>query len=307
MSKQGKHTILAVDDSPENLDLIKHILSPYYTVKIAPTGELALHIARTFQPDLVLLDIMLHDTNGYDVCHQLKSEDLTRNIPVIFLTAKTSEADEIEGFKIGGCDYITKPFSPSIMLARIKTHIQLKMKTDLLEKMASLDGLTEIPNRRAFDIALERQFNQAQRTNTPLSLLIMDIDYFKKYNDHYGHPMGDECLRRVAKALVATTQRPEDLVARIGGEEFAVLLPNTDTNGASLRASHYRTVVENLKIQHLLNPPSHYVTVSIGVGTVFPNSKSSKSHLLQTTDDALYQSKRQGRNQIYSQSVPNST
>jgi len=298
MKKQHDHTILAVDDSPENLDLIRNILEPYYSVKVAPTGELALHIARTQQPDMVLLDIMLNDINGYEICHQLKSNDRTRNIPVIFLTAKRSEADEIQGFKIGGCDYITKPFSPAIMLARIKTHIQLKAKTDLLEKLASLDGLTEIPNRRAFDTALERQFNQAQRTGTPLSLLILDIDYFKKFNDHYGHPMGDECLRRVASTLMELTHRPEDLVARLGGEEFAILLPNTDNTGAALRAEQYRISIENLNIPHQLNNPTPHVTISIGVGTIMPKPNDRLSDLIKAADDALYQAKNQGRNQI---------
>ncbi|MDD2760346.1 MAG: diguanylate cyclase [Methylomonas sp.] len=298
MHKPDTPTILAVDDSPENLDLIRNILEPHYTVKVAPSGALALHIARSYQPDMVLLDIMLHDSDGYDVCRQLKASDKTRNIPVIFLTAKRSEADEVQGFKIGGCDYITKPFSPAIMLARIKTHIQLKAKTDLLEKLASLDGLTEIPNRRAFDTALERQFSQAQRTATPLSLLIMDIDYFKQYNDHYGHPMGDDCLRRVAKTLQALTHRPGDLVARLGGEEFAILLPNTDLAGAMLRASQYRAAIEELRIQHPLNEPTHFVTVSIGVGTTIPVAPLSQADLLEVTDNALYQAKKQGRNQI---------
>ncbi|MGR8929278.1 MAG: diguanylate cyclase domain-containing protein [Gammaproteobacteria bacterium] len=304
MKDQRKHTILAVDDSPENLDLIRNILEPYYAVKVAPTGELALHIANTQQPDLVLLDIMLSDCNGYEICHQLKSNDKTRNIPVIFLTAKRSEADEIQGFKIGGCDYITKPFSPAIVLARIQTHIQLKAKTDLLEKLASLDGLTEIPNRRAFNIAIERQFSQAQRTNMPLSLLIMDIDYFKKFNDHYGHPTGDDCLRRVAKALKDLTLRPGDLVARIGGEEFAILLPHTDECGACLRAEQYREVVEDLKIQHQLNPPTHHVTISVGVGTITPLTIDySASDLLKAADTALYRAKAQGRNQVCSKKV----
>lgn len=298
MKKLHDHTILAVDDSPENLDLIKNILEPYYTVKVAPTGELALHIAQTQKPDMILLDIMLDDINGYDICHQLKSDDKTRNIPVIFLTAKRSEADEVQGFKIGGCDYITKPFSPAIMLARIRTQIQLKAKTDLLEKLASLDGLTEIPNRRAFDTALERQFNQAQRTATPLSLLMMDIDYFKRFNDHYGHPVGDDCLRRVANALRALTHRPEDLVARLGGEEFGILLPNTDNIGATLRAEQYRSVVENLKIQHQLNESAPYVTVSIGVGTVIASQGGDANDLLQAADNALYQAKHQGRNRV---------
>lgn len=304
MKTPGSPTILAVDDSPENLDLIKNILQPYYAVKVAPTGELALHIIRMQQPDLVLLDIMLNDMSGYDICRQLKADDQTRNIPVIFLTAKRSEADEITGFKIGGNDYITKPFSPAIMLARIKTHIQLKAKTDLLEKLASLDGLTEIPNRRAFDTALERQFNQAQRSQTPLSLLIVDIDNFKKYNDRFGHPQGDDCLRRVAKALIDLTLRPADLVARLGGEEFAILLPNTDKTGAKLRAEQYRAVVEKLQILHPDNLPSAVVTISIGIGTLTPDSFEHDIHdLIETADSALYQAKNQGRNRTFSHNL----
>lgn len=308
MKKENGHTILAVDDSPENLDLIKNILEPYYTVKVAPTGELALHIARTQQPDLVLLDIMLGDISGYEICLALKSDDNTRDIPVMFLTAKRSEADEVHGFKIGGCDYITKPFSPAIMLARVKTQIQLKAKTDLLEKLASLDGLTEIPNRRAFDAAFERQFNQAQRTSTPLSLLILDIDNFKLFNDHYGHPMGDDCLRQVASTFIKNTQRPEDLVARLGGEEFAILLPNTDNTGATLRAEHYRTAVKNLKIQHAANSPIPFITVSVGAGTVIAHASNHLlSDLFQAADNALYLAKKQGRNQVCCENLsPNS-
>lgn len=298
MDKKNDHTILAVDDSPENLDLIKNILEPYYTVKVASTGTLGLHIARNHKPDLILLDIMLDDINGYDICHRLKSDDSTRNIPVIFLTAKRSESDEIQGFKIGGCDYITKPFSPAIVLARVKTHIQLKAKTDLLERLASLDGLTEIPNRRAFDAALERQFSQAKRTRTPLSLLILDIDNFKMYNDHYGHPSGDDCLRKVANVLTEQTHRPEDLVARLGGEEFAILLPNTDSVGAAMRAEQYRMAVENLKIHHAAKSPINYVTVSVGVGSEIAHTTDHLSELMQAADNALYRAKNQGRNRI---------
>lgn len=298
MEKKANHTILAVDDSPENLDLIKNILEPHYAVKVAPSGQLALHIARNQKPDLILLDIMLDDINGYEICHQLKSDDSTRNIPVIFLTAKRSEADEVQGFKIGGCDYITKPFSPAIVLARVKTQIQLKAKTDLLEKLASLDGLTEIPNRRAFDAALERQFNQAKRSASPLSLMIIDIDNFKLFNDQYGHPVGDDCLRRVANAFIKHTHRPEDLVARLGGEEFSILLPNTDNMGAVMRAEQYRLAVENLKIHHANNSDIPYITVSIGVSTIIADTTDHFDGLLQAADDALYRAKKQGRNRV---------
>jgi len=298
MDKKNDHTILVVDDSPENIDLIKNILEPYYTVKVATNGKLAMQIAHSQRPDLILLDIMLGDINGYEVCHKLKTDDQTRNIPIIFLTAKRSEADEVHGFKIGGSDYITKPFSPAIVLARVKTQIQLKARTDLLEKLASVDALTEIPNRRAFDAALERQFNQARRTDSPLSLLILDIDNFKMYNDHYGHPIGDDCLKRVAASLIKHTHRLEDLVARIGGEEFAILLPNTDTVGATMMAEQYRDAVEALKIHHASASPLPYVTMSIGVSTITACSADLSNDLQQAADDALYRAKKQGRNRV---------
>lgn len=298
MENRNTHTILAVDDSPENLDLIKNILEPHYTVKVAVHSELALHIATSQLPDLILLDIMLDDMDGYEICHQLKSADKTRNIPIIFLTAKHSEEDEVHGFRIGGSDYITKPFSPSIVLARVRTQIQLKTKSDLLEKLASLDGLTEIPNRRAFDAALERQWNQSKRTGMPLSLLIADIDNFKQFNDYFGHPMGDECLKTVARALQKITHRPEDLVARLGGEEFSILLPNTDSIGALMRAEQYRETIESLKIRHTQNNPNTFVTISIGVATLQAHTFDDVASLLKAADDALYQAKHQGRNRI---------
>jgi diguanylate cyclase (GGDEF)-like protein len=297
MAAALKHTVLAVDDCPENLDLIKNALEPHYHVKVALDGELALQVADTWQPDLILLDIMLGDIDGYEVCRRLKSSERSRNIPIIFLTSKSSETDEIRGFRTGCNDYITKPFSPSIVLTRVKTQIQLKVKTDLLEKLASLDGLTEIPNRRAFDSALERQFNQSKRSEIPLSLLILDIDYFKQFNDHYGHPAGDDCLKRVATVLTETTPHSEDLVARLGGEEFAILLPNTDNVGANLRAEQYRQSVENLKIPHASFNSSPYITISIGVATITAQRTDDLMRLFQAADNALYQAKTQGRNQ----------
>ncbi|OAI13721.1 diguanylate cyclase response regulator [Methylomonas koyamae] len=298
MENPKAHTVLAVDDSPENLDLIKNILEPYYHVKVAVNSELALQIAASQLPDLILLDIVMDGTDGYQTCLQLKAQDKTRNIPIIFLTAKHSEEDEVHGFRIGGNDYITKPFSPSIVLARVRTQIQLKTKSDLLEKLASLDGLTEIPNRRAFDAALERQWNQSKRTGMPLSLMIADIDSFKQYNDFYGHPMGDECLKRVAGALQSMTHRPEDLVARLGGEEFAILLPNTDSIGAMLRAEQYREAVEALKIRHVSNNPTAFVTISAGIASLRAHAHDQYAILLKAADDALYQAKNQGRNRV---------
>lgn len=298
MTQSFKHTVLAVDDCPENLDLIKNTLEPFYHVKVALDGHLALQVAETWQPDLILLDIMLDDMDGYEVCRRLKSSERARNIPIIFLTSKVSESDEIRGFRTGCNDYITKPFSPGIVLTRVKTQIQLKVKTDLLEKLASLDALTEIPNRRAFDNALQRQFNLAQRSEIPLSLLIIDIDHFKQYNDYYGHPSGDECLKQVANCLTQNTQRLGDLVARLGGEEFAIMLPNTDNLAASLRAEQYRELVESLKIPHASFTPYPFVSISVGVASVTAKRWDHLSSLMQAADNALYQAKTQGRNSI---------
>lgn len=297
------HTVLAVDDCPENLDLIKNALEPHYHVKVALGGVLGLQVADAWQPDLILLDIMMGDMDGYEVCRRLKSSDRSRNIPIIFLTSKASESDEIRGFRIGCNDYITKPFSPGIVLTRVKTQIQLKVKTDLLERLASLDGLTEIPNRRAFDNALERQFNQSQRSIIPLSLLILDIDYFKLYNDYFGHPAGDDCLKRVARTLTENTQRPGDLVARLGGEEFAILLPNTDNLGAILRAEQYRVLIEDLQIEHAAMSPHPFITISTGVATMTAQRNDNTLRLIQAADDALYQAKTQGRNRICNQNL----
>lgn len=303
MLQQSKYTVLAVDDCPENLDLIRNTLEPHYHVKVALDGKLALQVAETWQPDLILLDIMLDDMDGYEVCRRLKSSDSARNIPIIFLTSKTSESDEVLGFHNGCNDYITKPFSPSIVLSRVSTQIQLKAKTDLLEKLASLDGLTEIPNRRAFDIALARMFNQSQRNTLPLSLLIIDIDFFKQYNDFYGHPKGDECIQRVAQALTQNTQRSGDLVARLGGEEFAILLPDTDNLGAMMRAEHYRELVENLRIPHAASVGNAYITISIGVATIIAKRCTSSAELVESADNALYRAKTEGRNQICSHNL----
>jgi len=298
MANRQTHTILVVDDSPENLDLIRNILEPSYQVKVSISGALALDIAKTQKPDLILLDIVLDEMDGYEICEMLKADPSTQHIPVIFLTSKSDETAEIRGFKLGACDYITKPFSPPIMLARIKTHIRLKTKTDLLEKLASLDPLTEIPNRRAFDTALERQWRQGKRTGMPLSLALVDIDHFKQFNDHYGHTQGDECLKQVANALIQNTKRQEDLVARFGGEEFVILLPNTDAVGALFRAEQYREAIEQLNIAHAVSSPRVIVTISIGVAAILPSSEFEPARLIQAADDALYHAKRQGKNQV---------
>ena len=203
-----KATILVVDDMPDNLTLMSGLLRDNYKVKIATNGEKALKIATSDNPpDLILLDIMMPEMDGYEVCRRLQNDPKTRRIPVIFLTARADMKDEKRGLDLGAVDYISKPYSTPIVLARMRTHIRLKHQADLLESMAMIDGLTHIPNRRRFDEVLDAEWRRASRDNSSLSLLMVDIDFFKAYNDNYGHGMGDTCLTQIAQTLAALLKR----------------------------------------------------------------------------------------------------
>lgn len=229
MPDKMKQQILIVDDVPRNLQLLGNILkSEDLNVAFAQNGKQAIEYALNKQPDLILLDIMMPEMDGYEVCWKLKENNLTKDIPVIFITALGDTADEYRGFKLGGVDYITKPFDSKIVQVRVENYLRLKRKTDLLEQLSSIDGLTEIPNRRRFDETFDNEWARAKRIQIKISLIIADIDYFKQFNDTYGHAAGDKCLRKVARALKRTIQRPSDFVARYGGEEFVLILPETD-------------------------------------------------------------------------------
>ncbi|MCP4346458.1 MAG: PleD family two-component system response regulator [Desulfobacterales bacterium] len=291
--------ILIVDDVPKNLQVLGSVLKKEgYLIAFAKNGEHALDYIAEHQPDLILLDIMMPGTDGYEVCRKLKEDQKTRDIPVIFITALGDADDEYRGFEIGGVDYITKPFNPKIVKARVKTHLLLKRKTEILEKLASIDGLTEINNRRRFDEMLETEWNRAKRELKPLSLVMTDIDYFKNFNDSYGHAAGDECLRKVAGTLAKTVQRSPDFVARYGGEEFAAILPDTGINGAAGIAEKMRLNTESLQIPHEQNRASGYVTLSLGVAAVIPDENTSSAALVEAADRCLYEAKKNGRNQV---------
>jgi diguanylate cyclase (GGDEF)-like protein len=292
--------ILVVDDTADNLSLMSGLLKDKYKVKLAINGEKALNIARAPEPpDLILLDIMMPGMDGYEVCRRLKANPLTQNIPVIFVTAKTEVADEQQGLRLGAMDYIVKPFHLPIVAARIANQITLKRKTDLLESLAMLDGLTSIPNRRRFDEALEAEWKRARRDAAPMALMMIDVDHFKAYNDHYGHGAGDACLKKVADALTSASDRPGDLVARYGGEEFVALLPQTDSLGAKQMAERLRSAVEALRLVHQHSSVATCVTVSIGYASACPQQDQDCAELLGAADRHLYTAKESGRNQIF--------
>lgn len=300
MQLQGyRAKILLVDDSPTNLRLLGEILSPDYDILVAASGKIALEIVQDVElPDLILLDVNMPEMDGYATCQLLKEGNNTRNIPIIFITAVEGSEAETKGFELGAVDYITKPYSTPVVLARVRTHLALKKHTELLENLAFLDGLTSIANRRQFDQQLEKEWRRMMRQAASLAVLLVDIDHFKKFNDQYGHGAGDECLRLVAQTIADVTKRPGDLTARYGGEEFAVILPDTDEAGALAVAKSMHLVVDKLMLPHAASPVADHVTVSIGVASDVPQRQGNLQDLINAADQALYRAKTMGRNQV---------
>lgn len=292
-----KPTILAVDDMTTTLLLIHDLLKDTYEVKIAKSGTKALEILESPNDiDLILLDIEMPDINGYDVCKRIKNNETIKNIPIIFITGRTSQEDEEYGLNLGAIDYITKPFNKAIVKLRIKNYLNLKIKNDMLEKLSMYDGLTNIRNRRFFDETFEKTFSEIKRDKKSLAVLMIDIDFFKPYNDNYGHGQGDETLRKVAKALEKTIKRASDFVARYGGEEFVILLKDINKDGVEAVANNLLNAVRELKITHEFSKIENYVTISIGASFYNSNSDITKLELLLKADETLYNVKNSGRN-----------
>ncbi|MCT7575939.1 diguanylate cyclase [Aliarcobacter butzleri] len=292
-----KPTILVVDDMTTTLLLLHDLLKDTYEVKIAKSGTKALEILESPNDiDLILLDIEMPDINGYDVCKRIKNNETIKNIPIIFITGRTSQEDEEYGLNLGAIDYITKPFNKAIVKLRIKNYLDLKIKNDMLEKLSMYDGLTNIRNRRFFDETFEKTFSEIKRDKKSLAVLMIDIDFFKPYNDNYGHGQGDETLRKVAKALEKTIKRASDFVARYGGEEFVILLKDIKKDGVEAVANNLLNAVRELKITHEFSKIENYVTVSIGASFYNSNSDITKLELLLKADETLYSVKNSGRN-----------
>ncbi|MEI7610681.1 MAG: diguanylate cyclase [Rhodospirillaceae bacterium] len=290
--------IVVIDDMPVNIRILHAVLSRDFDVRCATRGAEGLELVAREHPDLVVLDVMMPEMDGYEVCRRLKADPITAVIPVIFITALDEVEEEARGLELGAVDYLTKPITPGIVLARVKTHVELKRLRDRLELMTTTDGLTGVANRRGFDASLSREWQRAVRGKTPLSLIMGDIDFFKTFNDHYGHLAGDSCLRRVAEAMAASVSRPADLVARYGGEEFVALLPETEATGARLLAEEMRRRVAELDIPHTTSAAAPHVTVSLGVATLVPESRDDPGYLILQADEALYQAKDQGRDRV---------
>lgn len=286
-----KPIVLIVDDAPVNIQILADCLKDNYQIKVASDGLRCLELVPSnIEPDLILLDIEMPGMNGYEVCRQLKMNSLTQNIPVIFVTANDHEEDEEKGLKLGAVDYITKPIRPSIVSARVNTHITLKQQRDQLLSMASHDQLTGLYNRHFLFLNAKKKISRSIRHKTPMSLVMMDIDHFKKINDLHGHPTGDAVLQAVA-VLLNKQCRQEDIVARFGGEEFIILFDHTDLNNARKKAEQLRQMVEESQPEQLL------VTMSFGV-VQLKQEKDNIDDIIKRADEALYFAKEAGRNRV---------
>lgn len=287
--------LLIVDDDPIGIRTLNAALSDSGDIRFATSGKSAIAMAHDWRPDLVLLDVEMPDMNGFAVCQALKADPDTAGAAVIFVTAHNDAKHETEALEGGAVDFITKPINPVVVRARVKTHLTLKRQTDELRRLSTVDSLTGVGNRRVFDATLGHEWSRSSRRATPLTLILLDIDHFKRFNDHYGHPAGDVCLAEVAAALRDQVHRPGDFLARYGGEEFAVVLPDTDPEGGFRFAERLCEAVRALHMPHAHAPNSGRVTVSLGVATAVPEAGQSPAALLAAADRALYAAKAAGR------------
>jgi diguanylate cyclase (GGDEF)-like protein len=297
VSEIKKNSILIVDDERASLKALTLILNADYTIYAAMDGLDAVETAKEFLPDLILLDIMMPKMDGYEVLAELKKWETLKDIPVIFITGLDKVEDEEKGLIMDAADYISKPFSPTIVRLRIRNQIKMLNQIRIIEHLSMVDQLTEIPNRRSFDNQLKTEWSRAVRESKPISVLIVDVDNFKKYNDQYGHPQGDAALKAIAGIFTDTLKRATDFTARLGGEEFAILLPGTDLRGALEIAGEILYNVENASIL-LSDGTVTKLTVSIGINTQSPTQEDSIDFLVKYADRALYAAKETGRNKI---------
>ncbi len=298
VTAEPRQRILIIDDVDSNRSLLAELLGSQHEVIVASAGEEGLSLARKLQPDLILLDVVMPGMNGYEVLDHLKAEPRTASISVIFITGLDRPEDEARSLLRGGSDFISKPFNPEVVSARVSLHLRLASHHRQLQRIANLDGLTGIANRRQFDRTLAAEWRRARRAGHTVSVAMVDVDYFKQYNDHYGHAMGDTALCAVAQVLHGGMRRPGDLAARYGGEEFGLVISESESNDAIMFAGEFCAKVRALGIAHEASPGGPLLTVSIGVGSVVVGSGLAPQNLVELADQRLYQAKAYGRNRV---------
>jgi diguanylate cyclase (GGDEF)-like protein len=287
-------TILVVDDEMPIRHLMSLLLKGFGTIEMAGSGKEALEKVNTLNPDLIILDVQMPEMNGYEVCQTIKGNDKTSSIPIVFLTANSSNEDEEYGLEIGATDFIRKPISPRIVSARVSNILNLQQATRKLELVASTDPLTGAFNRRHLDLVGINELSRSKRYKSTFTILMLDIDHFKEVNDNYGHDIGDEALIETV-AVIKKNIRGEDLLFRLGGEEFAVMLPETPKLAAFDTAERIRIAISRIVIQTPIAPLCF--TISIGIAE---NSQEDDNIdvILKRADESLYQAKSSGRNRV---------
>ena len=311
--------VLLVDDQPIVGEAIRRMLASNADIAFhfCADAQRAIDTAAAVRPTTILQDLVMPGVDGFTLVQQMREHPATAQIPIIVLSSREDPRDKSRAFEIGASDYLVKLPDQIELVARIRAHSksflaqlqrdaayreleelgrQLAEKNAILEALSSLDGLTGIANRRRFDEALETEWRRGRREGTELSLLLIDVDFFKRYNDHYGHLAGDDCLRRVAAALKSSAHRAADLVARYGGEEFCILMGHTDAPGAAQVAETARRAIEELAIAHARSDAASVVTISLGSATLTPGNDFEGESLIKLADGALYQAKKDGRN-----------
>lgn len=316
----NKNTILLVDDESTNLKILSNLLKEKYDLRVVKNGQQAIDlVAKGKLPDLILLDIVMPDIDGYSICEYFKTKENTKDIPIIFISSMNNFENEEKGLRLGAVDYITKPFVPSIVLSRVNTHLKLSNSIKEIKKLYAesicmnkkleeansklnelslLDELIGIPNRRSFNRTIKFEYKKAILEEKPISLILIDIDFFKRFNDNYGHVKGDDVLCFVGQEIQISLRQSDDFVARYGGEEFVVILPNTDLEDAEKIAERIRQNVENLKINHEFSEVSPYLTISCGLMCNIPEKIDTLDEFINQTDKLLYIAKSKGKNRI---------
>lgn len=314
VDKLPQGSVLIVDDDPVIVQSLGRMLDGLGHIRFALSGPQALKLVKEAPPDIVLMDAEMPGMSGYEVCKTLKTDPAFRDIPIIFITGHADDDSELKGLEAGAVDFIGKPPKALLVQARVRAHMQLKLATDALRRSANSDPLTGLANRRVFEAVLEREWDRGRRAGSPVSLLMVDIDHFKQFNDTLGHPEGDRCLTLVAHLIQRLAQRPADEVARIGGEEFVVLLPETDQVGATHVAQRIVEGVAAMGIAHPASSVAAVTTVSVGVasvhripvaerGTQEGQIQLTATDLVREADKALYAAKGSGRNRYQSAGV----
>lgn len=293
-----RQSILIVDDEMANIEILSSVLENDYDIYFAMSGRDALETARAVLPDLILLDVVMPGMDGYDVCKEIKADPLIADLPIIFTTALGDQDAEVKGLELGAIDYITKPISPVVVLARVRNHLDNKRLRDELAKLTVTDALTGLGNRRRLEQALKEETHRLSVTRQELSVIILDIDFFKRFNDSFGHSAGDRCLIMVAAALNRAIHNTADLAVRYGGEEFACVLPGASFDNAMDTAQAIRERVHALGIHHPASDVAPYVTVSVGVATAVCVPGADSRFWIEAADKQLYFAKNSGRDGV---------